>query len=500
MLYSLSLAVLALAGSAFGREMEKDAVRAAKLYDSGVRHSAIMAKKHDTWQKQRDAGLFDSSLYPDIDKKVPCINGTATAIPGNANYTFKCKDMDLYHFRSHASLGSNGGEGSSSWGWTSPDGREFVAIGQSDGASFVEISKQGKMIYLGRLPQYSVPIIWREIRAYKNYMVIGSEALGHNIQIFDMTKLLDIDPANPVTFSNEQDLTGLFTGLPIGRTHNVVVNEETNWAYAVGAAPRNSSCRGGLIFIDLADPSNPTTPGCNPDDGYVHDAQCLVYKGPDTKYLGREICYGYNEDTLTIYDVTNKKNSTIISRTSYTGASYTHQGWVLDTEWQEFLVMDDEYDEFDAVEPAADGFPVTYIWDIRSLEAPKQTGIYKSKTHSVDHNQYVIDGYSFQSNYGAGFRVLDVSSIPDDPTGKGVSEVAFFDVYPEDDNTPLGGVVDFVGSWSSYAFFRSGYIFVNTIERGGFVIKMKNRDQGYGRGRGRGRGRGKGNGRGGRPW
>lgn len=97
--------------------------------------------------------------------------------------------MDLYHFRSHASLGSNGGEGSSSWGWTSPDGREFVAIGQSDGASFVEISKKGKMIYLGRLPQYSVPIIWREIRAYKNYMVIGSEAVGHNIQIFDMTKV-----------------------------------------------------------------------------------------------------------------------------------------------------------------------------------------------------------------------------------------------------------------------------------------------------------------------
>ena len=159
--------------------------------------------------------------------------------------------------------------------------------------------------------------------------------------------------------------------------------------------------------------------------------------------------------------------------------------------------MDDEYDEFDMVEPAADGFPVTYIWDVRSLAAPKQTGYYKSKTHSVDHNQYVIDGYSFQSNYGAGFRVLDVSSIPDDPTGKGVKEVAFFDVYPEDDNAPLGGVVDFVGSWSSYAFFKSGWIFVNTIERGGFVVRMKDRERGHGRGRGKGRGRGRGKGK---PW
>lgn len=45
------------------------------------------------------------------------------------------------------------------------------------------------MVYLGRLPQYSVPSIWREIRAYKNYMIIGSEAVGHGIQIFDMKKV-----------------------------------------------------------------------------------------------------------------------------------------------------------------------------------------------------------------------------------------------------------------------------------------------------------------------
>lgn len=54
-------------------------------------------------------------------------------------------------------------------------------------------------------------------------------------------------------------------------------------------------------------------------------AQCLKYKGPDTKYLGRDICYGYNEDTLTIYDVTDPANSEIISVTSYEGATYTHQ-------------------------------------------------------------------------------------------------------------------------------------------------------------------------------
>ena len=149
--------------------------------------------------------------------------------------------MNLYSFKSHADLGSFAGEGSSSWGWTSDDGREFVAIGQADGTAFAEISPAGELIYVGRLPQQSVWSIWREIRAYKNYMIIGSEAVGHGVQIFDLTKLLDLDPAAPVNFSTTTDLTGLFTQLPVGRTHNVVVNEELGYAVAVGAQPRNDS-------------------------------------------------------------------------------------------------------------------------------------------------------------------------------------------------------------------------------------------------------------------
>lgn len=173
------------------------------------------------------------------------------------------------------------------------------------------------------------------------------------------------------------------------------------------------------------------------------------------------------------YDVTNKRAPKIISRTSYEGASYTHQGWVLDKEWQDFLILDDELDEVDAVGPAADGRPVTYIWDVRSLANPKQTGYYKAKNTGIDHNQYVHDGKSFQSNYGGGLHVLDISSIRKDPSGKGVSELGFFDIYPEDDNEPQGGIIDFVGTWSSYALFESGYIFINTIERGAFVVKMQ---------------------------
>ena len=384
------------------------------------------------------------------------------------------------HFLSHKDLGAPEAAGSSSWGWTSDEGREFIAIGQYEGTAFVEIDSKGRMIYLGRLPQYDPEgSQWREIRSYKHYMVIGSEAEGHGVQIFDMEKLLDIGPEEPVTFDPKDDLAGHFDELlPLGRAHNVVVNEELGYGVAVGAQPRNdSNCASGLNFFSLEDPSSPESLGCAKGDGYVHDAQCLVYRGPDERYQGTDICYGYNEDSLTIYNVTDKANTTnIISKISYDGVSYTHQGWVNDPKWQTYLFMDDEYDEVDRQGPAADGYPVTYIWDIQKLDQPKQVGLFKATDVGIDHNLYVNGNHIYQSNYGAGLRVYDISSVPTDPSGDSVCESAFFDILPEDDNLPGGGNITFAGSWSSYSFLKNGVVFINTIERGAFTVKVTGKD------------------------
>jgi len=385
-------ALLSLSALAAAKEMPKDEIKAAQLYDTGIRHMNNVALKKEHWAIQEAAGVYASAQYSEIKEKVACVNGTAKT----GTDTFRCSNIDLLHFLSHAELGSTRGVGSSSWGWTSKDGREFVAIGQQDGAAFAEITKEGKLSYLGRLPQYSTPSTWREIRGQNDLMIIGSEAEGHGIQIFDMKKLLTLNPASPKTFDKEKDCVGHYKGLPIGRTHNVVTNPETNFIYAVGAAPRTDKCKSGIIFIDISNPAKPTSPGCASGDGYVHDAQCLIYRGPDTPYVGREICYGYNEDTLTIYDVTNKKAPIILSITSYEGAAYTHQGSVLDPMDQRFLLLDDEYDEYDKVGPGIPGNPITYIWDISKLKAPKQTGLYKSAAKGVDHNQYVANGVAYQ--------------------------------------------------------------------------------------------------------
>jgi choice-of-anchor B domain-containing protein len=298
---SWTLAALAALGNqAAARELIPNEETRA-LYDSGTVHMELKSLKLAGWDKMIQSGQMDSSQYKSrsaADPTVKCVNGVAAV----GSDRFKCSNIDFYDFKNHKDLGSSTGEGSSSWGWTSDTGREFVVIAQADGAAFAEITSAGKLVYLGRLPKYTSTSnsIWREIRGYKNYIVIGSEASRHGVQIFDWRKLLTIDPAKPVTFSNTNDLTGYFNGLPSGSTHNIVINEEKNYAVAVGAVPRSGSCQSGLIFIDLSNPAKPTSPGCASGDGYVHDAQCIVYRGPDTRYNGKEVCYGFNEDTLTM--------------------------------------------------------------------------------------------------------------------------------------------------------------------------------------------------------
>ena len=67
--------------------------------------------------------------------------------------------------------------------------------------------------------------------------------------------------------------------------------------------------------------SSPLPPLCR----YTHDSECVIYSGPDAAYQGREVCFNYNEDTLTVVDVTDKDHMQMLARVGYEGAKYTHQ-------------------------------------------------------------------------------------------------------------------------------------------------------------------------------
>ncbi|OAA72079.1 hypothetical protein LEL_09314 [Akanthomyces lecanii RCEF 1005] len=429
---------------------------AAQSAPNAVSMASMQSLKMQQRESDRAAGMYAADRYA-AQAAAKCSNGKAGE--------YSCRNVDLAGFLRHQDTGSGQREGNDLWAWTSSTGREFGIVGQTDGTAFVEVLKDGSLQYIGRLPTQTENSVWRDMKVIGDYAYIGAEAENHGLQVFDLTKLLALDPQNPKTFDIDSDLTAHYSDF--GSSHNIIAHDTTNTISAVGTKPADG-CSAGLWMIDVSDPSSPKKTGCVSEDGYVHDAQCVIYSGPDQKYKDREICFNYNEDTLTIVDITDRARPKQLSRTTYKGATYTHQGWIADAGMR-YLLLDDELDEQSKTGPAADQKTTTYIVDVSNLSRPTFTGVYKSPARSIDHNQYVVNGLSYQANYASGLRIVDVSSVTKDPSGAGFKEAGFFDVHPEDDD--VGGKATFNGAWSVYPWLKSGYILVNSIERGVFSLK-----------------------------
>jgi choice-of-anchor B domain-containing protein len=375
---------------------------------------------------------------------VPCVNGMAG--------TFPCQNVDLAAFLPLASIG--GGTGNDVWGWTDPlTNKEYALMGLSNGTSFVDITDAEHPVYLGRLPTHSIDSLWRAIKVYGNHAFIVSEAANHGMQVFDLTQLRSV-AAPPVTFTETAHYNGF------SRAHTIALNEETGFAYANGVTAYTDAaankCARGLHMINVSNPTHPTFAGCFDADGYTHDSQCVIYRGADAAYRSREICFNSNEDTLTIVDVTDKNAPRQLSRTTYPGTGYTHQGWLTDD--QSMFLVDDELDEQKLHTKTR-----THIFNVSDLDAPTLTGVHEGTTTAIDHNLYILGRYAYQSNYRSGLRVLDISHA----STATLQEVGFFDIYPVDDNPA------FNGTWSNYPYFKSGVVAVSGIEQGLFILRPR---------------------------
>ena len=378
------------------------------------------------------AALVVVALATMATAQSPCVNGLAAGL-------YPCDNIDLY-----ATMGVNqvgGGDMNDIWGWTDPlDGKEYVLLGRTNGTAFIDISNPTSPVYLGNLNTNTVSSLWRDIKVYGNYAFIVSEAGGHGMQVFDLTKLRNVTNP-PVNFSADAVYTGF------GNAHNIVINEATARAYGVGT----NTASGGLHIVDISNPLNPTILGTFSQDGYTHDAQVVTYIGPDAQYQGKEIAFACNENTITIVDVDDPTDATLISTEGYSGSAYTHQGWL--TEDHKYFVVGDELDEQQSGVNTR-----TYFFNVEDLNNPFLAGTYTATTSAIDHNLYIKDGIAYQSNYRAGLRLLDVSNAPN------AEEVGFFDLYPSSD------AASFNGTWSNYPYFASGVVAVSHIEEGLFLL------------------------------
>lgn len=390
---------------------------------------AFSCTKNDVFQPNGEV----LSIVP-LEK---CENGFAGEYP--------CNDYDLLDYISLEEIGGVGTKGNDCWGWTDPlDNKEYALMGTNKGITFIDITNPTEVVILGTLATRTVNSSWRDVKVHNTVAYVVSEAADHGMQIFNLEKLRNVTNP-PVVFESDYDYTGF------GSAHNIVINKTKDYVYPVGTT-RSGTYKGGPLFINIEDPANPI------DEGgfinYSHDAQVVTYNGPDTEHQGKEILIGSNEVEVVIVDITDKSNPIKLSAISYSNVEYTHQGWF--TEDFKYFILGDELDEL------RKGLNTrTVIFDFTDLDNPVHHFDYSGSSAAVDHNGYVKGNTYYLANYTAGVRMLDISNIEE----KSMTEVGYFDTYPDNDMAAFNGV------WNVYPYFPSGNIIVSDINSGFFVIR-----------------------------
>jgi choice-of-anchor B domain-containing protein len=388
--------------------------------------------------------VFDEGKQIIISPVAKCENGFAGEYP--------CKDYDLLAHFSLEELGVANGSGNDCWGWTDPEtDKEYALMGTSEGVVFIDITNPQESVILGTLKTKTENSIWRDVKVFGSTAYIVSEAADHGMQVFSLNKLTNVTNP-PVEFSVDGEYNSF------GNAHNIVINEDSGFAYAVGTKTFN----GGPHFIDINQPFIPVEAGGYAERGYSHDAQVVTYNGPDTDYAGKEILVASNGELngineVVILDVTDKENPQLISTIEYPNQGYTHQGWF--TKDFRYFLLGDELDEVRLGVKSR-----TIIFDFTDLDNPQLHFEYEGPTPAIDHNGYVKDNLFYLANYTAGVRIIDIADIEN----KNISEIGFFDTFPANNNTAFDGV------WSVYPYFKSGNIIVSDSNNGFFLIRKSN--------------------------
>jgi len=401
--------------------------------------------------------------------KVPCSGGSAGQ--------WDCNNIDLHAFVSLSDLGSsNNADGNDIWGYTNSNGDMFAITGQTDGASIVDVTNPSNPEVLCFIPsRISTNTIWRDFKVIGRFAYIVADRNGQGLQWIDLDAAISkcrASSSRPLRLSEGVDFgwsASMFDGTTTQwtNTHNIVANEQQNEVYIVGS----SSCSGGLLAVDVSNVNSindvPQRAGCYSSDGYTHDAECVIYQGPDTTYRGRNICFGYNENSVTIVDMTNPSSPVQLSRLTYSGSRYTHQGWITDD--HEWLLMNDELDE----QGGTVSSQTTYVIDLRNGLANPSLTRWASGLNTIDHNLYIRGNYVYEANYKSGLRILNLENIDSPIAQNKLSETGYFKTYLPNMN------MQFDGAWSVYPFFQKDdvqptIVVVQDINTGLYILDPTN--------------------------
>jgi len=317
------------------------------------------------------------------------------------------------------------------WGWTADDGTQIAVVGASDRTVFLDVTHNFHIQHLGFMVQTGKEIrMHKDVKIWDSYAFVSSEAPGFGIQIIDLKSLVGHEASiwHPDVIVNYPSYT----------CHNLVINDDIPVLYTVSSSTCKTLARFEIINLNSTTQETTLSPGLaeadclyHPNITEAHDAQCVIYDGPDTRYTGEEICFistGMNK-AVAVYSWTTK---TLLSRATYNHSIFSHQSWL--SEDKAFLFHNDELDF---------GNHRTQIFDVRNLTNIIELPVHETDDIFISHNMYTVNKLLFQANYAGGLRVLTW-----DQAGA-LTEVGYFDVS-------AGPEEGWYGSWSVYPYFREG--------------------------------------------
>ena len=253
---------------------------------------------------------FAANTTVQNDIQAACVDGKAGV--------YDCNNVDLLSNMSLTELGDIG-RAQDNWGWKDPKtGRYYAIVSMFKGTSFVDVTDPAHPIYLGKMLSTNVDSgAASDVKTYANHAFVVSSASESGMQVFDLTRLRDID--SPQTFEPDTVYRD------IDDAHNLAINEATGYAYLVNGRGLGH-CNGGLHIVDINTPKSPVHVNCFRLPR-IHDTQCVKYKGPDERFLGAEICFASNSPNMSIIDVTDKSKMKLLGRTSWPFEGFAHLGW-----------------------------------------------------------------------------------------------------------------------------------------------------------------------------
>jgi choice-of-anchor B domain-containing protein len=405
------------------------------------------------------SGIVDETPAPALQATqttaATCVQGFASQFPCR-NVAF-LSQIPLNSFSSRPTSAAN------VWGFVDlNDNREYAVIGLRNGTGVIDVTDAANPREVAIVPGNQSA--WREVKIYqvrdtaanryRAYAYISTEAANSGVQVIDLSGLPNtVSLANTIGDTSSQH-TLYVSNIDYGT--NVVLPGREAFLYVAGSNLNNGSWR----VYSLANPALPQLVTASPvGTQYMHDSTSLYLTDSRTAQCDQghnpcEVLVDFNENSVDLWDVTNKAAPVRLSSTNYPNVEYTHSGWP--SEDQRHIFFHDELEEIRR------GLATRiYTMSLDNLRAPTIVTSYQGTTTTTDHNGYTKGNRYYVSHYRRGLMVFDAST----PTQ--LREIGTFDTFL----APAADSAGTDGAWGVYPFLPSGNVLISDITNGLFVLK-----------------------------